>query len=205
MFLVSPVWWFYSYWMPKFLKNNHGIDLEQVFWPLLVVYLMADVGSIAGGGLSSWLIRRGASVNVARKTPFCLAPCARSRSCCVARVSNMWTAVLLVGLAAACARRLLRQSLHDRLRHGPPQGGRLGRRHRRHRRLRGHVVAVHADRPRSSTGPKPRSRQKDYLIPFLIAGSAYLVATAVIHLLLPRLEPMTFDAAESIAADSPNS
>ena len=50
MFLVCPVWWFYLYWMPKFLKNNHGIDLENVFWPLLVVYLMADVGSIAGGG-----------------------------------------------------------------------------------------------------------------------------------------------------------
>ena len=38
MFLVSPVWWFYLYWMPKFLKNNHGIDLEQMFWPLLAVY-----------------------------------------------------------------------------------------------------------------------------------------------------------------------
>ena len=84
MFLVSPVWWFYLYWMPKFLKNNHGIDLGQVFWPLLVVYLMADVGSIAGGGLSSWLIRRGASVNVARKTAFLVvrlgASCRWSRS-----------------------------------------------------------------------------------------------------------------------------
>ncbi len=70
MFLISPVWWFYLYWMPKFLENNHGIDLGQVFWPLLIVYLMADVGSIAGGGLSSWLIRRGASVNVARKLAF---------------------------------------------------------------------------------------------------------------------------------------
>ena len=43
--------------------------------------------------------------------------------------------------------------------------------------------------------------EKDYLIPFVMAGSAYLVATAVIHLLLPRLEPMTFDAAESTAAN----
>ena len=59
MFLTAPVWWFYLYWLPKFLKNNHGIDLHHVFWPLLIVYLMADVGSIGGGGLSSWLIRRG--------------------------------------------------------------------------------------------------------------------------------------------------
>ena len=101
MFLVSPVWWFYIYWMPKFLKNNHGIDLEQVFWPLLLVFLMADAGSIAGGGMSSWLIRRGASVNVARKTTFLTCALCAVPVVLVARASNMWTAVLLVGLAAA--------------------------------------------------------------------------------------------------------
>ena len=101
MFLASPVWWFYLYWMPKFLKNNHGIDLAHVFWPLLVVYLMAGVGSIGGGGLSSWLIRRGASVNVARKTAFLVCALAVVPVVFVARVSNLWMAVLLVGLAAA--------------------------------------------------------------------------------------------------------
>ncbi len=43
--------------------------------------------------------------------------------------------------------------------------------------------------------------EKDYLIPFLIAGSAYWVATGVIHLLLPRLEPMVIDVTQQI--DSP--
>ena len=37
----------YLYWMLKFLKNNHGIDLERLFWPLVLIYLMADVGSAA--------------------------------------------------------------------------------------------------------------------------------------------------------------
>ncbi len=101
MFLTGPVWWFYLYWMPKFLKNDHGIDLDQVFWPLLLVYLMADFGSIGGGGLSSWLIRRGHTVNVARKTAFlvcalCVVPVAS-----VASIENLWLAVTLVGLAAA--------------------------------------------------------------------------------------------------------
>ena len=124
MFLTGPIWWFYLYWMPKFLKNNHGIDLEQVFWPLLVVYLMADVGSIGGGGLSSWLIRRGATVNVARKTAFL-----RLRLCAVpvvfvARVTNMWMAVSgRPGRRRPC--RFLGQPLHDRLRHGAAQGGQL--------------------------------------------------------------------------------
>ena len=101
MFLVSPVWWFYLYWMPKFLKNNHGIDLGQVFWPLLLIYLMADVGSIAGGGFSSWLIHRGASVNVARKTAFLALRPVRVPVISVSRLSSLWAAVLLVGLAAA--------------------------------------------------------------------------------------------------------
>ena len=78
-FLISPVWWFYLYWTPDFLKNNFDVDLQQVFWPLLIVYVVADVGSVAGGGLSSWLIRRGKSVNVARKTAFFVCALGRSR------------------------------------------------------------------------------------------------------------------------------
>jgi ABC-type amino acid transport system permease subunit len=48
---------------------------------------------------------------------------------------------------------------------------------------------------------KAISGEKDYLIPFLIAGSVYLIATLAIHLLLPRLEPMTFDTVEPPASD----
>ena len=69
-FLTSPVWWFYVNWTPKFLENNHKIKIAQMVWPLITVFLMADLGSIAGSALSSWLIRRGASINVARKTAF---------------------------------------------------------------------------------------------------------------------------------------
>ena len=101
MFLVSPVWWFYLYWMPKFLKNNHGIDLGHIFWPLLVIYLMADVGGIAGGGLSSWLIHRGASVNVARKATFLACALSVAPVVCIARITNLWLAIALVGVAAA--------------------------------------------------------------------------------------------------------
>ncbi len=145
MFLVSPVWWFYLYWMPKFLKNNHGIDLARVFWPLLLVYLMADAGSLAGGGLSSWLIRRRASVNVARKTTFLT--CVSARPGRVRGAGEQYVGGGAAGRAGCRRTRgFLRKSVHDRLRHGPPQGGRLGRRHRGRRRMRRHVVAVDADR-----------------------------------------------------------
>ena len=74
--------------------------MAHVFWPLLVVYLMASVGSIGGGGLSSWLIHRGASINVARKTALLLCALGVVPVVTVSRLSSMWVAVLLIGLAA---------------------------------------------------------------------------------------------------------
>src|SRR5262245_4419054 len=68
MFLVAPVWWFYLFWIPSFLHQRHGLDLLELGPPLVVIYLMTDVGSIGGGWLSSVLIRRGWSLNAARKT-----------------------------------------------------------------------------------------------------------------------------------------
>ncbi len=70
MFLASPVWWFYINWTPKFLENNYRIPVHKMVWSLIAIYLMADLGSIGGGAFSSWLIRRGATVNLARKVAF---------------------------------------------------------------------------------------------------------------------------------------
>src|SRR5436309_1418125 len=67
-FLADPIWWFYLYWLPKFLDPTYGIKLAQVALPLIVIYLVSDVGSIGGGWLSSSLIKRGWTVNRARKT-----------------------------------------------------------------------------------------------------------------------------------------
>jgi MFS transporter, ACS family, hexuronate transporter len=189
MFLSSPVWWFYLYWMPKFLKKNHGIDLQHVFWPLLVVYLLADAGSIGGGSLSSWLIRRGASVNLARKTAFLTCALAAVPVVCVSRVSNLWVAVLLVGLAAA-AHSGFAANLYTIVSDTVP------------RKAVGSVVGIGG--AAGSAGMlllapqigKILDRTHDYLIPFIIAGSSYLVATGLIHLLLPRLEPMVIEKEE---------
>jgi MFS transporter, ACS family, hexuronate transporter len=191
MFLVTAPWWFYLYWLPKFLFNNYGIDLHQVFWPLLVVYLMADAGSIGGGGLSSWLIRRGASINVARKSALLVCALGVVPVVTVSRLSSMWAAVLLIGLACACHAGFS-ANLFTLVSDTVPRkavssvvgiGGTAG--------CVGMVVFS------TLTGyildwTNEIYGQKDYLIPFVIAGSTYLIATAVIHLLLPRLEPMTF-------------
>ena len=189
MFLASPVWWFYLYWLPKFLKNNHGIDLGHVFWPLLIVYLMADLGSIGGGGLSSWLIRRGASVNAARKTAFLVCALCVAPVVIVARVTNLWAAVFLIGLAAA-AHQGFSANLYTIVSDTVP------------RKAISSVVGIGGTAAclgmlvlSTLVGQILQWTQavygkEDYLIPFVIAGSAYLVATAIIHLLLPRLEPL---------------
>ena len=53
MFLTAPVWWFYLFWVPSFLHQQHGLELLELGPPLVVIYLMTDVGSIGGGWLSA--------------------------------------------------------------------------------------------------------------------------------------------------------
>jgi ACS family hexuronate transporter-like MFS transporter len=65
-FMTDPIWWLYLFWIPDFLNRNYGIDLRTIGPPLIVIYLMADVGSIGGGWLSSALIKRGWSINAGR-------------------------------------------------------------------------------------------------------------------------------------------
>src|SRR5204863_4725357 len=66
-FLTDSTWWFYMTWFPIFLNEHHNLNLLNIGLPLVVIYVMADLGSIAGGWLSSSMIKRGASVNAARK------------------------------------------------------------------------------------------------------------------------------------------
>jgi len=193
MMLIVPVWTFYLYWLPKFLENNHGIKLGKVFWPLLTVYLLADVGSVSGGGLSSWLIRRGASVNVARKTAFLACAVCVVPVVCTARVTNAWVAIVLVGVAAAAHQGFAANAFTIVSDTVP-------------RKVVSSVIGIGGTAAYLSTlvfnmltgcildWTEAAYGKKDYLIPFVIAGSAYLAATAAIHLLLPRLEPMQFAA-----------
>ena len=101
MSLSSPIWWFYLFWIPDFLFKRHGVDLLHMGLPLVTIYLISDAGSIAGGWMSSSLIKGGWNVNAAQKLT--LLTCAL---CVVpvffaSRVNGEWTAVLLIGLAAA--------------------------------------------------------------------------------------------------------
>lgn len=100
-FMTDPVWWLFLFWLPDFLNRTYGLDLKGFGPPLVAIYILSDVGSVAGGWLSSRLMRGGVGVNRARK--FAMLACA----VCVLPVvlatsaANLWLAVLILGLATA--------------------------------------------------------------------------------------------------------
>lgn len=182
-FMTDPIWWFFLFWLPKFLNSSHGITLAKIGPPLVAIYVAADVGSIAGGWLSSSLIRRGWGVNRARKTAMLGCALAVVPIVFAARAKDLWTAVSLIGLATA-AHQGWSANLFTTVSDMFPRsavasvigiggfGGALG----------GMFIADFTGHLLQWT--------HSYVPMFIIAGSAYLAALLLIQLLAPRLEPV---------------
>jgi ACS family hexuronate transporter-like MFS transporter len=182
--LADPVWWFYLYWLPKFLDAKYGIKLSGIALPLIAVYLTADFGSIGGGWLSSWFIKRGWSVNRARKTamlamallilPTALAPLAGS----------LWVAIGIVAVAAAAHQAwsanvyTLASDMFPRSAVGSVVG--IGA-------FAGAMGGVAFQR---AVGRLLDANGGNYFPIFMFCGTAYLIAWTIIHMLAPRLEPV---------------
>ncbi|QEC42598.1 MFS transporter [Pseudobacter ginsenosidimutans] len=66
LFLTAPVWWFFLYWLPKFLHSEHQLSITGMAWPLVIVYLISDAGALAGGWFSSRMVSKGAIPVTAR-------------------------------------------------------------------------------------------------------------------------------------------
>lgn len=100
-FMTDPVWWLFLFWLPDFLNRTYGLDLKGFGPPLVAIYILSDAGSVAGGWLSSRLMRGGVGVNRARKLAMlacaaCVLPVVLATS-----AANLWLAVLILGLATA--------------------------------------------------------------------------------------------------------
>jgi MFS transporter, ACS family, aldohexuronate transporter len=182
--LTDPIWWFYLYWVPPFLRQNHGLDLTTIGPPLIAIYVIADIGSIGGGWLSSSLLKRGWTINQARKTAMLVCALLVTPIFFVSGVKSLWLAVGLVGLAAAAHQGwsanifTLASDMFPRRAVGSVVGigGMAGA-------FFGSTMAVIVGYILQVTGG-------NYRIPFLIGGSAYLVALLIIHLLVPKIEPI---------------
>ena len=180
-FMTDPIWWLYLFWVPDFLNRNHGLNLLAVGPPLVAIYLIADIGSIGGGWLSSALIKRGWTVNAARKTAMLVAALAVVPIVFASVASNLWVAVLLVALAAAAHQAwsanifTLATDMFPRHAVGTVVGfgGMAGA-------IGGMLIAKVTGYILDATG--------SYVPVFIIAGVAYLIALAIIHLLVPKVE-----------------
>jgi ACS family hexuronate transporter-like MFS transporter len=99
--LTDPMWWFFLYWLPKFLYTKHGLSLGQLGLPLVVIYAFSDCGSIFGGWLSSHFIKIGWTVNRARKTAMLIFALSVTPIILASKVSSLWGAVAIISVACA--------------------------------------------------------------------------------------------------------
>jgi ACS family hexuronate transporter-like MFS transporter len=186
-FLTDPIWWFYLYWLPKFLNSVHGVKTIEMMRYLVTVYLIADVGSIAGGWVSSAFLKQGWSINQSRKTAMLICAICVTPVVLASQTKSLWGAVLLVSLAAGAHQGwsanlfTLSSDLFPRNAVASVVGiggfaGALG----------GMLIAKAAGFVLQWYG--------SYTPMFLIASLAYLVALFVIQGLSPRLLPVEVEA-----------
>jgi MFS transporter, ACS family, hexuronate transporter len=193
---TDPVWWFYLFWLPGFLHSKYHVNLVSLGPPLVAVYLAADIGSIGGGWLSSFLIQRGWSIGKARKSAMLVcAVCVLAVAFVPQAGGNLWLTVLLVSIAAAshqgwsanmftlasdCFPRSAVASVIGLAGMAGAIGGMLAQ----------PAIGRWLDFSKQSYGPL-----------FVIAGSMYLFTLLLIQLLLPRIEPYEGSAKGRLEAD----
>lgn len=181
-FMTDPIWWFYLYWLPKFLDTRYGVSLSKVAPPLIAIYLLADVGSIGGGWLSGFLIKRGWSVNAGRKITLLIAALIIVPTMFAPAANDMWTAVLIVGLAAA-AHQWWSANMYTLSSDMFPQhavGSVVG--------IGGFAGAFGGVLFQRATGLVLQNNGNNYVPIFVVCGLAYVTALLIVHLLVPRME-----------------
>ena len=99
--ITDAVWWFYLFWGAKFLAATFDVNIKNIALPFFVIYLLADGGSIFGGYLSGVFIRKGWTINKARKTTLLICALIILPVSFVAYTESKWVAIFLIGLAAA--------------------------------------------------------------------------------------------------------
>jgi len=179
-FCIDPIWWFFLFWLPGYLGDRYDLDLLSFGPPLVAIYLLSDLGSVAGGWMSSRLIASGRSVNFARKATMFACAVAVLPVFFAQSIDNLWVAVLVIGIATAAHQAFsanlytLPSDLFPRAAVGSVVGigGTVGA-------VGGMLMAKYAGYVLDSIG--------SYAPLFFVAGSAYFVALLLVHVLSPRL------------------
>ncbi len=178
--LSAPVWWFYLNWVPGFLSKQFGINLMDAMLPLVVIYCMADIGSVGGGWLSSHLIKRGVKTLRARKIAFLVCGLCVLPVFLASDVDNVWWAVLLIAVAAS-AHQGYSANVYTIVSDTMPQsavasvvgiGG-----------FCAYIVSMFVS---MGVGRLLDATNGNYRILFGVASSLYLIGLVIMHLILPK-------------------
>jgi ACS family hexuronate transporter-like MFS transporter len=190
---ADPVWYFYLFWGAKFLNSKFGIELKGLALPLIIIYIIAWLGGISGGAVSSFLLEKGKTLNAARKWTMLGTALLVLPVMLVPFTGSLPLSVALIALAAAA-----------------------------HNSWSANIFTVASDLfPKNAVGSVigfsttvssfmsmgtslligyvlNEAGTEGYVFPFVIAAFGYLTGLLVIHLISPGLKPVITDKSELI-------
>lgn len=190
-FLTDPIWWFYLFWLPDFFESTYKIKLTAASWPVAIVYIISTVGSVGGGWLPLYFIRKGWPVFKARKSSmliyaFMVLPILFAL---VLGKVNMWLAVSVIGIAAA-AHQAWSANIFTTVSDMFPKnatgsvtgiGGMFGG-------IGGIVLSLFVQKEMFVYYRNINQIETAYYIMFAVCAFAYLAGWVIMHLLVPRME-----------------
>jgi ACS family hexuronate transporter-like MFS transporter len=183
--VTDAVWWFYLFWGAKFLATTFDVNIKNIALPFFVIYILADAGSIFGGYLSGAFMRKGWTVNKARKITLLICALIILPVSFVAVTESKWVAIILIGIAAG-GHQAWSANIFTLVSDVFPKkatasvvgiGGMIGA-----------VAGILADKALGSV--LDTAGNSGYFWAFLIAGSCYLIILGFVHLLMPKMTPL---------------
>lgn len=195
-FLTDPVWWFYLFWLPDFLTSQYGLEGTELAVPVATVYMISTFGSVGGGWLPLYFIRKNWPVFKARKTSmliyaFSVLPIVFAQ---VLGEINMWLAVMIIGFATS-SHQAWSANIFTTVSDMFPRkavgsvtgiGGMFGG-------IGGILLSVLVQKNMFVYYRSIGQIETAYLIMFFICGGAYLVAWTILHFLVPRMERVNLE------------
>ncbi len=184
-FVADPIWWFYLFWGAKFLNGKFGLNLKEIGLPFFSIYLFSWMGGIFIGWLTSKFLKIGWSLNKGRKMGFFVCAIFALPVMLVPHIDNMWLAVALIALAAGghCGWSANIFSLVSDIFPRKATASITG--------IGGFAGAVGGALIAQLVGGLLQNLgMEGYVIPFMIAAVGYLIALIIIHLLIPKIQPL---------------
>src|SRR5277367_3586969 len=186
-FLTDPIWWFYLFWLPSYFSAKFNLNLSHLGLPLIIVYNMSAIGSIGGGWLPAPFRKLGLTAPGARMAAMLLCACLVVPIFGLGNVTSEWTAIGLLGLAAA-AHQGWSANLFSTVSDMFPRsavGAVVG--------IGGMAGSVGGALLAFFTG-HILARTHSYAILFILASSVYLLALLIMRVLAPGLKKVEFSA-----------